>query len=435
MVSSFLASLFLGRVAPIDIADVCGMNFWHIKKGAWNEQLLELAAGKGGVEALKKKLGPIYESGGDSFGNVSRYYVERYGFSSDCGIAPFTGDNPSTILSLPLQASDAIVSLGTSTTFLMNTPEYKPDPAYHFTNHPTTAGSYMFMLCYKNGSLARELVRDSLNGFNESLPHGAKNLDSKPKDWILFNNMTLQTPPLGQSSSTSPMKLGLFFPRPEIVPQLPKGDWTFHYSPSADSADALTPIEPKLTPVYPDSLTVNSAPDPNHWYHPHHTARATLESQFLSCRLRARNLVQPQHGAPAQPRRIYVVGGGAVNPAIIQLCGEILGGADGVYRLDIGGNACALGSAYKAVWAFERTDGETFEQLIGERWRESEFVEKVDVGYRKGVWEKYGEAVEGFDSMEKKVLDDVAEAQKRRRRPSLTMGSALTRERTGEMGG
>ena len=40
--SSFLASLFLGHIAPFDISDVCGMNLWNIKKGAYDDQLIEL---------------------------------------------------------------------------------------------------------------------------------------------------------------------------------------------------------------------------------------------------------------------------------------------------------------------------------------------------------------------------------------------------------
>lgn len=451
LVSSFLASLFLGKIASIDIADVCGMNLWHIKKGVWNTELMELTAGADGVDALQKKLGPVYESGGDSFGKISQYFVERYGFSANCEIAPFTGDNPSTILSLPLQPSDAIVSLGTSTTFLMNTPEYKPDPSYHFTNHPTTAGNHMFMLCYKNGSLARERVRDALNAFNETPQHKPKISAAKTHSWYAFNSVALTTPPLGQPSSKDPMKLGLFFPRPEIVPQLPVGDWTFTFNPPqkalanpVSECDAvLKPVKPFPTPTSSVSSEDIAAPNAQAWHHPHHTVRATLESQFLSCRLRARNLVQAQKDAqgrdlPAQPRRIYIVGGGAVNPAIAQICGEVLGGAEGVYRLDIGGNACALGAAYKAVWAFERQEGETFEELIGKRWRESDFVQKVDQGYREGLWETYGVATEGFNRMEDMVLKEVETQTKKtpkRRRPSLTMGSALTRERTGEMGG
>lgn len=36
----------------------------------------------------------------------------------------------------------------------------------------------------------------------------------------------------------------------------------------------------------------------------------------------------------------------------------MLGDAEGVYRLDLGGNACALGAAYKAVRACERGEKE-----------------------------------------------------------------------------
>ena len=145
LVSSFLASLFLGKIAPFDISDVCGMNLWDMNSGSWNEQLLSLACGSSNTADLRNKLGDVPEDGGDSVGNISHYYVKRYHFSASCMIAPFTGDNPSTILALPLQPLDAIVSLGTSTTFLMSTPHYKPDPSVHFMNHPTTPNLYMFM--------------------------------------------------------------------------------------------------------------------------------------------------------------------------------------------------------------------------------------------------------------------------------------------------
>ena len=134
LVSSFLASIFLGKIAPIDIADVCGMNLFDIKTGGYNQELMALAAGSSDTSDLEGKLGHVSEDGGGSLGNVSQYFVQRYGFSPSCTIAPFTGDNPSTILALPLRPLDAIVSLGTSTTFLMSTPHYKPDPAVHFMN-------------------------------------------------------------------------------------------------------------------------------------------------------------------------------------------------------------------------------------------------------------------------------------------------------------
>lgn len=131
---------------------------------------------------------------------------------------------------------------------------------------------------------------------------------------------------------------------------------------------------------------------------------------------------------PAQPRRIYLVGGGSFNPAIAKIVGEVLGGVEGVWKLDVGGNACALGGAYKAVWGVERSDkgegqivggngngkgngkgekweGESFEELIGRRWREEGAIEKVDEGYRPEIWEKYGSILGKFEEMEKVVLE------------------------------
>ena len=134
-----------------------------------------------------------------------------------------------------------------------------------------------------------------------------------------------------------------------------------------------------------------------------------VRSQFLSLRLRSRELVSsPGDGLPPQPRRIYLVGGGSRNKAIAKVAGEVLGGSEGVFKLDVGENACALGAAYKAVWAVERQKGETFEELIGKRWREDEFVEKIAEGYNKEVWERYGKALKGFEAMENRLLVDYA---------------------------
>ena len=377
LVSSFLASVFLGKIASIDISDVTGMNLWDVDKGVWNDQLLELAAGSSaGVSELKRKLGHVPESGGDSLGSISTYFTSRYGFPTDCKIIPFTGDNPSTILALPLRPSDAMVSLGTSTTFLMSTPMWRPDPAYHFMNHPTTPGLYMFMLCYKNGGLAREQIRDQVPGTTNN-------------SWDRFNDLAVATPPVDQKQPSDDMRLGLYFPRPEIVPNLHAGQWRYSYNPASGS------LTQQSSDFVPDD------------------ARNIVESQMLSLRLRSHSLVNaeshPETGKslPPQPRRVYLVGGGSANPAIARIAGEVLGSVEGVYKLDIGGNACALGSAYKAVWACERKRGQTFEELIGSRWDESKFVRKVAEGYKEGVFETYGQAVKGFDKMEKLVLSTV----------------------------
>ncbi len=77
---------------------------------------------------------------------------------------------------------------------------------------------------------------------------------------------------------------------------------------------------------------------------------------------------------------------------------------EGVYRLDVGGNACALGSAYKAVWAVERGRGESFEELVGQRWREEEFVNRVAEGYDPELYREYAKGVEALEAVEKEVL-------------------------------
>ncbi|KAI2630897.1 actin-like ATPase domain-containing protein [Hypoxylon sp. NC1633] len=376
LASSFLASVFLGAIAPIDISDVTGMNLWDIAGEKWNESLLELTATKEGVPELRKKLGDVPVDGGGSMGGISPYFVERYGFSPECQIAPFTGDNPATILSLPLRPHDAIVSLGTSSTFLMNTPNYKPDPSYHFMNHPTTKGHYMFMLCYKNGGLAREKVRDEL-----PKPSG-------PDPWQSFNKHVLETPPLDVRKDGDRAKLGLYFPLPEIVPNVRAGTWRY----TCDGKDGTRLAE--------ETADWGAERD----------ARIIVESQALSMRLRSQKLVtKPDEGRPnlpAQPRRIYLVGGGSLNPAIARAFGDVLGGADGVYRLDVGGNACALGGAYKALWALERRDAdESFDALIGKRWSEDSAIQKVDDGYREGVFQMYGGVLGAFEDMENRILE------------------------------
>ena len=98
-----------------------------------------------------------------------------------------------------------------------------------------------------------------------------------------------------------------------------------------------------------------------------------------------------------------------------QLAGEILGPTEGVWRLDVGENACALGAAQKALWSDQRGEGEqrkSFEKFLEERWREEDFARKVDVGYREGVWEDYQVGVEALAAAEQRVLERERNASK-----------------------
>jgi len=386
LVSSWLASVFLGAIAPMDVSDVCGMNLFDMSRQTFSEPLLELAAGsKRDAINLRKKLGEPCLKGEAILGPVSPYFVDRHGFHPDCQITPFTGDNPGTILALPLRPLDAIVSLGTSTTFLMNTPKYKPDGSYHFFNHPTTDGHYMFMLCYKNGGLARERVRDQL-----------PKPENGPTGWETFNKAVEDTPLMGAAKEDDRRKLGLYFYLRETVPNIRAGTWRYSCEPDGSDLQEVKGGWDKET-----------------------DARMIVESQALSMRLRSQNLVHsPRPGLPAQPRRIYLVGGGSLNPAIARVLGEVLGGSEGVYKLDVGGNACALGGAYKALWAMERQENETFDDLIGKRWTEEGNIQRIDEGFRDGTYQKYGKLLTAFEALENKILAEQAHAPEEDQRRS-----------------
>ncbi|KAK9462806.1 uncharacterized protein V1516DRAFT_634238 [Lipomyces oligophaga] len=371
LVSNFFASLWLGTFAPFDRSDVCGMNLWDISDEKWDEDLVKYVAGDSEAEKeeLLNKLGHVEPDGGKSLGLISDYFVKRFGFSKDCSIVSVTGDNPSTILALPLRPLDVIVSFGTSTTLLISTPVYKPSPSYHLFTHPTSKGLYMGMLCYCNGSLAREQIRDGLNT--------AQNY-SGSDPWELFNASVENTPCLG-SFDTSKSKLGIYFPLPEIIPDCKSGTWRF-----------LTDDTGELTDATDAS-----------WNIPLDDARAILESQNLSMRLRAEPMLSPS----GQPHRVYVVGGGSKNLSFCKLLGQILGPADGVYRLELS-NACALGSAYKALWSLRRKkilnedSFESFDDFLADRWNESSMISKVDQGYQPEIWHRYGSVLNAFSKAE-----------------------------------
>lgn len=214
---------------------------------------------------------------------------------------PFTGDNPATILSLPLREKDAIISLGTSTTLLMSTAQYLPSPKYHIFAHPTTPGLYMAMLCYKNGSLAREEIRDSVNELYPGMDRG---------DWTYFNQLVLRYG--APRTNTKVHKIGLYYSLPEIIPHTSKGVHRLLVSANGE----IQRIDPAV-----DALGVVDGPSgSSKWEIPEDDPRAILESQFLDIRMRAQGLFDGQNRDPndmnKQPGRTYLVGGASSNIAV-----------------------------------------------------------------------------------------------------------------------
>lgn len=253
------------------------MNLMDVLSCKWDPTLLDIC---GGPE-LAAKLGPEPVYGGTTLGNVSAYWVERWGFSPDCLVAPFTGDNPATVVALSAPG-DALLSLGTSTTLLLSIPPEEEPPkrftTSHLLAHPTTRDGQIAMLCYKNGALARDGVRDKYAAGH----------------WEDYNTLVEKRPPGNDGV------MGFYFPLPEIIPPGVQGEFFFSYN----REDPSTPIE-----------QIDHIPDEAH-------ARAILESQFLSIKARIAAIMPPS-APPLQ--RMVMSGGGSANPVIRQLAADVFG--------------------------------------------------------------------------------------------------------------
>ena len=158
LVSSFMASILAGKSAPIDAGDGAGMNLMNIKTASWDKVLVKATA-----PGLLKKLPPLASSN-TVIGSIAPYFVKKYGFSADCAVNVWSGDNPNSLVGLGAsEAGTVVISLGTSDTFMaaFDTPFTDPNGYGHVFCNP--AGGFMCLICFKNGSLAREKIRDEFD--------------------------------------------------------------------------------------------------------------------------------------------------------------------------------------------------------------------------------------------------------------------------------
>ncbi|MCH2204296.1 MAG: hypothetical protein MK132_00275 [Lentisphaerales bacterium] len=158
LASSFLCSVITGENTSIDHGDGAGMNLMYLKTRNWDVDLLNATAPN-----LISKL-PALSSADSKAGTINSYFVEKFGFNSDCSVYVFSGDNPNSLIgcggALP---GTAVISLGTSDTFFaaMSNPVSDPNGFGHVFGNP--AGGFMSLICFRNGSLTREKLKDKFN--------------------------------------------------------------------------------------------------------------------------------------------------------------------------------------------------------------------------------------------------------------------------------
>jgi xylulokinase len=285
LVSSFFASILIGQSAPIDLGDGAGMNLLELATGEWSAELVAATA-----PALAERLPRVVPSR-TVVGELAPYFVTKYGFKAGTPVVAFTGDNPSSLVGMgATEPGSAVISMGTSDTVFaaMRHPHTDPRGFGHVFGNP--AGGFMCLICFANGSLARERVAERTG-----------------LSWEAFERAILQeTAPGNQGNLMLPFFI------PEMTPKL---------------------LAPKVE-LFGTERFVG-------WQEPAALARAIVEAQALS-------MQRHSDWIGERPETIRVTGGASQNRGIRQVLADVFGAE--IRSLTVG-NSSALGAALRAAEA------------------------------------------------------------------------------------
>ncbi|MXW03025.1 MAG: carbohydrate kinase [Holophagales bacterium] len=281
LVSSFVTSVLAGRLAAIDHGDGSGMNLLDVRRLKWSEAAMAATA-----TGLRRRLPPTCAPW-TVVGPIAPYFVSRYGLPASAKVVAGSGDNPCSLVGVGVrEPGEAVLSLGTSDTYFGLLKDVAVDPEANGHVFIAPSGHPMSLICFRNGSLAREAVRDRYG-----------------LDWPGFDAALRATP----AGNDGMMMLPWF--EPEIVPRVAR--------PHVHRLGGLRDE--------PEQAARN--------------CRAVVEGQFLSMRLNSRWMA-------TQPRRLVATGGGSRNRELLQIAADVLDCR--VESLEVTDGA-ALGAALRAT--------------------------------------------------------------------------------------
>jgi xylulokinase len=254
LVSSYLASLLLGAHGSIDHADGSGMNLMDLRTRSWSDAAVTATA-----PGLAAKLPPLVASA-EVLGALATRWREALGLPP-VKIIAWSGDNPCSLVGTGVvNEGQLAISLGTSDTIFgpMREPRVSADGTGHVFASPT--GEYMGITVFRNGSLARERVRDRLG-----------------LDWQGFSDALASTPPGNGGALMLP--------------------W----------------FEPEITPAVTHPVAAEQG---LHDRPPAARARAIVESQMMA-------MLRHSAWMGLRPTAIHATGGAAANRGMLQVMADV----------------------------------------------------------------------------------------------------------------
>lgn len=282
LISSFMCSVLLGTSAPLDYGDASGMNLMSLKGFAWDPLILDATA-----PDLASRLPKLMPS--TTVAGVLHPYFKRFGFRSDVKVTLWSGDNLNSLIGVGgWKTGTAAISLGTSDTYFsaMDKVNVDPEGCGHVFANP--AGGYMSLICFKNGSFARERVRDDYG-----------------LSWKEFDNDAFQLTPPGNGGC---MMLPYFTPE-------------------------ITPLVLNACPFYKGNSLFESKKDASAM------VRALVEAQAMSMRIHSGWI-------GSKPKKLRVTGGASKSEGMCQVFADVFNAT--VERMNLE-DSPSLGAAMRAA--------------------------------------------------------------------------------------